>query len=357
MTILQQTESPRGTKQREEWVDFLRGAGIILMIMGHTKIWSPIIRWIYGFHMPLFFILSGYLFSRQKWTAAGFKRFIITRFRNYIIPYFIWCGICLIIIFPLMYYSYHNGNLLIAIIQNLGWIMTSVKVDGVFLPQNCTPLWFLTCLFISQLVFYWLVRCKGIWQFLISACFFAINYLMNYYKMLILPWHFEVALIGSVFMLVGYYAREKKLIDRIKNPIFAVAGFAVSSIIILLNGMADMYYRNYGNDLFVFTVGSVVMCYIFMWACKSLKTFYFSKVFCNLGMYSIIAMGLNYSINRYVRSAYKFFSMRTGVHLRGVEYGLTLINIFVCLVAIWIYKKLVTKNPKYSVLIGKYVRP
>ena len=151
-----------GIKQREEWIDYLRGIGIVLMVTGHAWIWHLFNnKWIYGFHMPLFFILSGFLFNRQKWSERGFGKFAAARFRNFIIPYFLWCAICFVINLPLLYINYRHSNILLAVIKNLGWIATSISFDGVFLQENCTPLWFLTCLFLSQLAFYLLVNCNS----------------------------------------------------------------------------------------------------------------------------------------------------------------------------------------------------
>lgn len=46
-------------------VSFLQTFGILLVVLGHSfyrfSADYPVIRWIYGFHMPLFFFISGYL--------------------------------------------------------------------------------------------------------------------------------------------------------------------------------------------------------------------------------------------------------------------------------------------------------
>ena len=51
-------------------ISFLQVFTIILVVIGHTFIGeiceTPLIYlhdWIYGFHMPMFMVLSGYLFS------------------------------------------------------------------------------------------------------------------------------------------------------------------------------------------------------------------------------------------------------------------------------------------------------
>ena len=48
-------------KQRDPVIDSMRGIGIVLMVLGHSG--YPGTDFIYLFHMALFFMLSGWLFS------------------------------------------------------------------------------------------------------------------------------------------------------------------------------------------------------------------------------------------------------------------------------------------------------
>lgn len=48
-------------KKRDEFWDYARGLGMILVVLGHTNFIG--MKWIYLFHIPLFFIVSGALFS------------------------------------------------------------------------------------------------------------------------------------------------------------------------------------------------------------------------------------------------------------------------------------------------------
>lgn len=52
--------------QRQTWADNAKFIGIALMVLGHNSLASqPLNDFIYSFHMPLFFLLSGYFASTK----------------------------------------------------------------------------------------------------------------------------------------------------------------------------------------------------------------------------------------------------------------------------------------------------
>ena len=88
-------------KRRLEWVDYAKGIGIFLMVFGHTLrglISSSILEksyfvefvntYIYAFHMPLFFFLSGLFFKSSYIT--NFLTFCQKKAKTFIYPYFLW---------------------------------------------------------------------------------------------------------------------------------------------------------------------------------------------------------------------------------------------------------------------------
>ena len=89
------TGSVNGNRKtdREVWLDFLRGVGILYVVLGHC--WPPFRKEIYAFHMPLFFMLSGYLFYNYK--NLELKILLRKLAKRLLIPYFILCGIGLVI--------------------------------------------------------------------------------------------------------------------------------------------------------------------------------------------------------------------------------------------------------------------
>lgn len=71
--------------------------GIILVVLGHSGFEEPIIQqklkflhdWIYSFHMPLFFMISGYLFSHtnDSLTDINPQKFIRKKTLRLLVPY------------------------------------------------------------------------------------------------------------------------------------------------------------------------------------------------------------------------------------------------------------------------------
>ena len=98
--------------RRVTWVDSAKGLGITLVVLGHAlrglvsakvTTWTPTAQfadtWIYAFHMPLFFFLSGLFLYRS--TLKPWPSFIWDRFRTIAYPYFIWSLITVLIKSPL----------------------------------------------------------------------------------------------------------------------------------------------------------------------------------------------------------------------------------------------------------------
>lgn len=86
------------TQQRLIWVDSLKGWLMLLVIIGHAiqsmfvndyadnRVWSLI----YSFHMPAFMAVSGWLAYRPDSINGGGMALLLRRFRQLIIPYFVW---------------------------------------------------------------------------------------------------------------------------------------------------------------------------------------------------------------------------------------------------------------------------
>lgn len=89
-------------KARIAYIDNLKGFAILLVVIGHIiqflycpdKFDSNIIfRFIYSFHMPLFFMLSGMVTSMRLGNVGELRQKIHSRFLQLIVPFVFWGGI------------------------------------------------------------------------------------------------------------------------------------------------------------------------------------------------------------------------------------------------------------------------
>ena len=72
-------------KKRIAYIDILRGIGILLMVMGHVGFGSRFSHYIHAFHMPLFFVVSGYFYSAKADLISLAKK----RTKTLLIPYLV----------------------------------------------------------------------------------------------------------------------------------------------------------------------------------------------------------------------------------------------------------------------------
>lgn len=97
--------------ERNRKIDFIRAFAIITVVIGHSIQFGSgpayncledyVFRFIYSFHMPLFMLLSGYLFY-QTLNRHSFPENVRSRFTTLFIPIIMWN------IVPFIMYTYHD---------------------------------------------------------------------------------------------------------------------------------------------------------------------------------------------------------------------------------------------------------
>lgn len=138
----------RQIKDRIRYVDIAKGIGMVLVIWGHIRETGLGNAMIYAFHMPMFFILSGMLFSKEKYTSVG--QLIRKRVHTLLIPYSIYSVATWVV---WVVYNTVLGNHVDSIWMPLLQTILS-QGSGGYLVHN-SPLWFVTCLFIVEMIYYY----------------------------------------------------------------------------------------------------------------------------------------------------------------------------------------------------------
>ncbi len=286
-------------KVRDEYIDVARGAVILLMLVGHSGAPKILTQFIYGFHMPFFFILSGYLYNHGKWEARGLKELVRTKFKAYMIPYFILCGINIILEFITSIFS--NGFRFEFIKEgftDIIWDLYSYSTRARM--GTSTPLWFLPCIFLSTIFVYLIFKIKRA-EYRISVLVIAwvVNIGLNIIKMPLLPWHFGISLVGASFMILGFYIRNYFARVEILGSRLMLLFFVIYVVCTLENGKTDMNLRNYGKYPMLFILGSSAMTICVIWFFKNVITD--SSLLQFFGRNTMIVMGFNYAVNAYYR--------------------------------------------------------
>ena len=230
-------------------IDALKAIGIILVVVGHND--TILTKYIYSFHMPLFFLISGITFNESKWTDI--RKFINSRFKSLLIPYFKYSIILFIIWIPLDIIKGVKINSHI-ILRNLYGILYSQ--GGLKYMAWGVPMWFLTCLFLISIGYFLINKYFKSYRFEILVLCVVIGYLTKFLPYRI-PWSLDCAFIGIVFYGIGHIYREKFLefkfnINTVRNKIVLV--LLMVSLINLnnVNGRVDFYSNKFNNYVIFF---------------------------------------------------------------------------------------------------------
>lgn len=170
---------------RKLWLDIAKGIAIILMVCGHTTIPRMAFDFIYSFHMPLFFIASGYASNYLK---RGPLEYIVHKSRTILLPFLTYSIIVSLILFAIgkMDFSHLIAN---------GW-------EGY-------ALWFIPVLyFASVIAMLASVAGKRI-RYVCMLCLFLLGYGLSYFKVH-LPWTLSTVPYAAFLVLVRNEMKHAK---------------------------------------------------------------------------------------------------------------------------------------------------
>lgn len=216
-----------------QWVDTWKGIGILAVVVGHV-IDSAIARYIFWFHIPLFFFISGYLYKVQSDCGLFFKK----KFCTLIVPY-----ISFLILFSLpefigFIYQFSRGmnNQLIH-----EFLQTSF--DKIYGGRNLYGwfgvFWFITCLFFTQqiynLLYCQVIKYRNASQLLTVAIIIA--YIIAtidtyFFKGVRFPWSINAVAIALPFYYFGYLSKQNSIMLT-RRSILLLSVFIFSCAIFL----------------------------------------------------------------------------------------------------------------------------
>ena len=291
-------------QKRIGYLDAAKGIAIICIVLGHSYSYhvgngSILIPYIYSFHVPIFFVISGILYARRSQVHIS----LLKKVKELILPYLFW-GTA---------YQFCLGLLAVMGGENLQQ-QISARVSTV-LQLTSGAMWFLPTMFIATILFQLscIISSKAFrWGICILA--FVIG--------VIAPHHSVPAeavwrgLVGFSFMTVGYYGGSV-FTRRAKWYVWLVL-LIVDIGLIHLYGTANLASRSFGVIplyLAVSLLGS--------WLCISACNYIESKnvdrlrrVMEQIGKYSIVVLCTHQILLTFLQLAdYRFLNyaiQRTG---------------------------------------------
>ena len=308
------------SKSRIEWVDTAKAIGMFLVFYGHfvKNLYSETNdiaflqhKYIYAFHMPLFFFISGFYFKPVTSFSLKFKQLFLRR----LLPVFAFALLSLPLWLIYNFISYDS--------LKLGTIVKQILSYGRGNPQLNIITWFLVCLFVAEVIIAAITTIfkKPFALFIIGLVFLVsgviISNRIEQFSALTgvdkNVWFIHTAIIAIGFYLLGYviYPYINKLVNTAKWAFIPLVfvGFVGLFFTYNINSPfegfnVNMIYAQYGS-LFWFLISSFLGILGIISLSIILKS---NKVFDFIGKNTLILIGLNgifYAfLNKYLGSLY-----------------------------------------------------
>lgn len=324
-------------QQRIEYVDLFKSIGILLMVMGHVSFGVYFDHMIHGFHMPMFFWISGYLYNDKRQISVG--QYVLKKAKSLLIPYF---SIGLILCAG---YSLINGLDPEGLTHFFWDNSEGIKIVGAY--------WFLTALFFCE-VAYFLIRRFIVNKAIRAVLICSIALLGTISRSLLpfrLPFSLEASMVGVGLFELGHNTRlfmekcsHRRTSDVQKTLWGGVIPVSAALVLIRVNGYVNMRTGNYGNG-FLFWISVALMLTGMLVICKILcSKLRLPEYFLSIGRDGIIYTCLNQT----VIFSLKWFVIRYHIPPIVSKPGVLVITMGI----LWACSRLI-QSTRLRVLIGK----
>lgn len=288
------------TITRDKTIDFVKGFGMLLVLFAHINYIEPVHTIISSFHMPLFFIVSGMLFNDKK--HREFKPFLLTRIKTILLPYLAFVFVSLI---------YSSFLLFIGRSFTFDYIITQIKLillDRTYVDLsgiNNVALWFLPCLFMVEILYFWINKIKHPLLFFGTISTLVIlGWVLSKFSWALLPWNLRSAIFS-----IGFYAIGNRILRPLhkwiktafvkfnKNYIYIYIICTITSLvsvipIALANGTVGLGSSTFSNGIMFYESGvlGTVFAFSLSMLFSGLKGF---RIINYVGKNSLYFMGIH----------------------------------------------------------------
>lgn len=235
--------------QRIGWIDYAKSIAIFFVVLIHTHCDPYLTITLKSFTMPVFFFISGFLFSREN--NPSYKKFAEKRFRQLIIPY-IWINLMAYLLW--LFFLRHYG----ADAESYGaWHKPLIGIILGLPPAliHDIPLWSLLSFFVVEMIYYPLQRKTIKNDIIIAFIFFVLASILAVVsdnEGMILPVSLAPSLAAMIFYALGHYCRiNNKKLQLYFQPNFAVLllSIAIIALGVKYNSPVSFFLGKIGNPI------------------------------------------------------------------------------------------------------------
>ena len=247
--------------ERLRYIDYTKGIAIILVVVGHLlPSATGLLKWIYSFHIPLFFIVSGMMLGIKDIRERKFFKTVIKLIRTLIVPY---------VFFNIF------GTAILYLSGLKDFVQAGLNQD-IFLfliGAGGHSTWFLTSLFVAQICFLIVTKIKNEYlRHIISVIIVAVGFILS--NKIVLFISVTRGMIGYSFLYIGYlFSRvmSAKNWDIRKWKIPAGLGLLFINIVsTLLNSRVDMHQFVFGN-IALYYIGNLAGTLFILFLCAKIE--------------------------------------------------------------------------------------
>lgn len=256
------TENKTGgrEKKRIDYIDIMKGIGILSVIAGHFGD-DLIERVVFTYHLPLFFLISGYFMSVKK----EFSLYRREKAKQLIPPYIFTC-ICVCVISVINNGYYHTPDRIAPDI--FYWIYASLYGAGgdftvPFYIKGIGAIWFLLATLEALLIVRFFLDKKWGWIYVLILAYLAC--VSSQY--IWLPFSIQAGAVAAVFVYIGYLLRKVDFL----NKKFSIAMFLFSVGVFVFEiyfHIAPYMYKNYYPNGAFCIINAVIICYLILYVSK-----------------------------------------------------------------------------------------
>ena len=280
-------------KSRLEYVDIAKGIGIMIVCFGHSGAEDVVISWIGGFIVPLFFILSGYMY-KDKGIPVG--KDLYNKGKKLLKPYLFFSVVLLLI------YKRFAWNDIVGVFYSRYCLYTYHAPDNIFfMKATNSPMWFLTAMFATFPLFYIIMKNEKYIKWIVLS-YLLITWGCTFLPVL-LPWSLDVVFIMAIFMYIGVlFRRQENLLNKPSYIYWLI--IAAFLILCKVNGEPNPSVRELGNSLLLYMITGVLGSISMMWICKHLEGKPLSGLLADIGRHTLVIFCLQififHQINRVI---------------------------------------------------------